>query len=227
MNFEELKSQSNLKVLFRAKSGYGKTRNACVIALNVSRSGRKVLYLDTEQEGSTTMVNLIESDDTDFEKEDVENIEYVQVSSFDEYMSYIDPEEGYHDDYALIVVDPIDHKHTYALRKVVEQQDAQSADWNEYSRIYDAEKSMMEKLQKPRTNILATLDPQSGKSEKPKGAQTNVVGYFGIVVDMTKDGEGWGNKVRNYVGRSEAIGNEIGNLTEHLTEEIIERSDDA
>lgn len=181
--------------------------------------------MDTEQEGSTTMVNLIESDSTDFEKGDVGNIEYVPVSSFDEYMSYIDPEEGYHDEFDLIVVDPIDHKHTYALRKVVEQQEAQSADWNEYSRIYDAEKSMMEKLQKPKTNILATIDPESGKVDKPKGAQTNVVGYFGLVVDLTKDGEGWGNKVRNYVGRSNAIGNKIGNLTDHITDEVIERSD--
>lgn len=225
MNFDTLKAQSNMKVLLRGKSGSGKTRTASVVSLRVSSSGGKVLYLDTEQEGSTTMVNLVESDGTDFDESDVENIEYVLVSSFDEYMDYIDPENGYHDEFDLIVVDPLDHKHTYALRKVVEQQEAQSADWNEYARIYDVEKSMMEKLQKPKTNILGTIDPESGKSDKPKGAQVNIVGYFGVVFDLYRDGEGWGNKVRNYVGKSDVIGNEVGNMVEHITEEVIERSD--
>jgi len=221
MKLEELKRQSNLKVLFRAKSGYGKTLRSAKIALSVSAEGGPVLYVDTEAEGSTTMVNLIESGR--FDEGALENLEYEQVNSYEELMGCIG--NDVQRDYDLVVVDTLDHKHTFALRHVTDAQNAADADWNEYPRIYSAEKDVMEAIGKPKANIVATIDPESGKIDKPKGAQTNIHGYFGTVVDLRKTEDGWSHTIRNWVGKSKAIGNKVTDLDEVLTDEILERVD--
>lgn len=227
MEFSELKSSSHVKSLLWANSGRGKTYNSCHTALDVADKGRRVLYIDTEAEGSSTMVRLIESDETDYTKDTVENIEYQQVDSYEELMNYLDPDEGCHDEFDLIVVDTLDHKHTYALKAVTDAKQESDADWNEYAAIYSAEKQVMECIGQPETNILACIDPDSGKHDKPKGAQTNVKGYFTIVVQLTKDGtQEWGYKILNYVGRSDLIGGQDPNkdIHEQISKEVIERS---
>jgi len=219
MKLQELKQKSNTKILFRGKSGRGKTLKACTLALRVSGQGGRVLYVDTEAEGSTTMVNLIEGGK--FDEEDLENLEYVQVGSYEELTGAL--EEETQEDYDLVVVDTLDHKHTFTLRHVTDEQNAADADWNEYPRIYSAEKQIMESIGKPKANIVATLDPESGKMDKPKGTQTNIHGYFGTVVDLRKAEDGWSHTIRNWVGKQKAIGNKVADLDDVLTRDIMER----
>lgn len=226
MKLSDLKKQSNIKVLLKGISGTGKTKTLCETGLLVSRAGYRVLYIDTESEGSTTMVKLIENPDVEFAEDDLENLEYVQVGTYDGLMEYIDPDNGYHDEYDLIIIDTLDHKHTFTLRKVIDEQDAQNADWNEYPRIYGAEKNMMEKIGKPKTNIMASLDPESGKIDKPKGTQTNIHGHFNIVFNLVKDGDEWFSLINNYVGRTDVIGGKVksDDVPEKMADEILDRS---
>lgn len=225
MDFQELKQKSQLKVLLRGKSGRGKTYRASDIALRVSREGGDVLFIDTEAEGSTTLVNLVESETNDYGPEDVENIEYVQAENYDDLIEHLDPESGRHDEYDLVILDTVDHKHSYVLKHVTDAKRDSGADWQEYASIYAEEKEVMEKIGKPRTNILCTLDPESGGMDKPKGSETNVHGYFSVVVDLMKNGDEWGNKIRNWVGLERAIGVQADNLNEKIVEEVTERSE--
>lgn len=200
------------------------------MALEVSKEGGDVLYIDNESEAPMTMVSLIEGGD--YEKEHVDNIEYVQVdesergeTNYDTMMQLLSKESQ--SNYDLIVVDPLDHKHTYALKKVVDSELASDADWNQYPAIYSREKQVMELISKPHANIVATLDPKSGKSGKPKGAQTNIKGYFNIVLDLTRDGDEWGNIIRNFVGRGEVIGKQDSSYEQNLSKKLINRIEDA
>lgn len=219
MEYEEIKKRANLKVLLRGKSGRGKTLNSVEIALILSKEGFDVLYVDTEQEGSTTIVELVESGE--YGEDDVRGIEYVNAESYSDLMGYIDTDNQ--KKYDLVVVDTLDHKHSFAIKKVTDERKP-DANWNQYPSIYDAEKQVMERLAKPKTNILATLDPESGSMDKPKGAQTNIHGYFTVVIDLRKNGDDWNNVVRNYVGNSDVIGKGIGDLSGDLADQIMERT---
>ena len=225
MELQELKKQSNIKVLLRGKSGRGKTYRAVVVALNVCDAGGKVLYIDTEAEGSTTMVSLIEDEDTDFDEDTIDTLDYRQCESYDEMMSLLDKDNGIQEKFDLVVIDTLDHKHSYVLKHITDEKRDADADWNEYAQIYSEEKEFMEEIGKPKANIIATIDPDSGSMSKPKGAQTNVHGYFTAVIDLTKEGDGWSHKIRNWVNKGEAIGAKHPNLTEKLTEEVTERSE--
>lgn len=223
MEFDELKSKSNTKVLVRGKSGRGKTMTAALVALNVAEEGGRVLYVDTEAEGSSTLVAVVEDSDTQFTEETVGNIEYVQADDYSSLKNYVDKDGRYQKEFDLIVVDTLDHKHSYVLKEVTDAKREGDADWNEYARIYGEEKNFMEQIAKPKTNVLATLDPDSGSMDKPKGAQTNVHGYFTIVVDLKKNGDGWTHKIRNWVNRSDLIGKKVPDLVDALTKEVTER----
>lgn len=227
MKFEELKAVSDTRALLRAKSGRGKTLNCARVALMVSKAGGEVLYVDSESAGSTTLVAEVENPDNDFSEEDTENIEYIRVDNYDGLMNAMGKEGGNHDKYDLIVVDTLDHKHTYAIKKVTDAQDQTGADWNEYPRIYSSEKQIMEQVSKSETNFLCTLDPESGSFDKPKGAQANIHGYFDIVVELTREGDDWGNVIRNWIGKGEAIGKQHPDITGRLAEEFIERIEGA
>lgn len=225
MEFEELKQQSNLKVLLRGKSGRGKTFRAAKIALNVCQEGGDVLYLDTEAEGSTTLVALVEDEDTEFTEDTVDTLDYRQVESYEEIMAVLDKDSGIQDEFDLIVFDTLDHKHSYVLKHVTDAKRESGADWQEYASIYSEEKELMEQIGKPKANIIATIDPDSGSMDKPKGAQTNVHGYFTAVIDLTKESDGWSHKIRNWVNKGEAIGAKHPDLDNKLTEEALERRD--
>jgi hypothetical protein len=225
MDFQELKAKSKRKVLLRGKSGRGKTYRACRIALYVASKGGRVLYVDTEAEGSTTLVDLVEDGDTQFTAEDVENIEYIQAENYNQLKQAIGEGNDNQDKFDLIVVDTLDHKHSYVLKHVTDAKKDSDADWNQYARIYSEEKELMELIGKPDTNIIATLDPDSGSMDKPKGAQTNIHGYFEIVLDLVKDGDEWAHKVRNWVNMGDAVGKKIPGVDERLAGEIIDRTD--
>jgi len=219
MNLKELKQYSNIKVLFRGKSGRGKTRLAVYVALGVADAGGDVLYIDTEAEGATTMVSFIESGK--YPEEAVETLEYVRADNYEDFASNITQEVQ--SDYDLVVVDTLDHKHSYVLKHVTDSKLESEADWNEYPMIYSKEKQIMEELAQPKSNIVATLDPDSGSNQKPKGAQTNIHGYFSAVIDLTKSGSDFDHVIRNWVGKGHAIGNSASNLEETLVDEILER----
>lgn len=220
MKFQDLKQQSKQKILLRGESGSGKTYTAAKIALEVATNGGRTLYADTESEGSTTLVHLIESGE--YNKSDVDNIDYQQVESYEDLVDVVSHETQ--KDYDLLVLDTIDHKHSYVLKEVTGAKRESDAEWNEFMTIYSEEKEIMEKIGKPQTNIVATLDPESGKNDKPKGAQTNIHGYFGIVVDTVRRGDGeWGTIIDNYVGRPDAINTNPPNFVEKMSEEILER----
>lgn len=219
MDFEELKKKSRTKVLFRGRSGNGKTKTSCEIVLDVLEKGGDVKYIDTESEGSSTLVNLIEERGIDHSI--TENLEYKQVNSYEEFTEEIEDQEPWD----LVVIDTLDHKHSFALKGVTDAKMESDADWNEYAQIYSAEKEIMEKLGKPDTNIIATLDPDSGKMDKPKGAQTNVHGYFSIVVDLNKSGDEWTNKIANWVGKGRYIGASADNLEDAVSNEILTRTE--
>lgn len=218
MDFDTLKQTSKVKVLLRGESGYGKTKTSAEIALLCLDAGLDVLYADTESEGSGTLVNLIERGDWD--EDVVENLTYRQVDDYGDLEDVLEQQERFD----LVVIDTLDHKHSYALKGVTDAKRSSDADWNQYPQIYSAEKQIMEKIGKPDANIIATLDPSSGKMDKPKGAQTNIHGYFSIVIDLKKSGNEWINTITNWIGRSEVIGKGTDNLAEGISSEIIERS---
>jgi hypothetical protein len=209
MDIQELKKQSFLKVLLQGRSGRGKTRTACVVVLKSLSEGATVKYVDTESEGSTTLVQLI--DQLDYDEDVVEGLDYEQVGSYESFKSAILDGE----DYDVTVVDTLDHKHSFVLKEVSEAKTAADADWNEYPQIYSHEKELMETVSKLQTNVIATIDPDSGKDNKPKGAQTNVMGYFNIVASLYRDGNDWSHTIDNWVGRSDLIGGEIASIELH------------
>lgn len=217
MDIKELRQKSNTKVLLRGKSGRGKTKTCCDIVIELLNDGMDVLYVDTESEGANTLVNKIDSDGLD--EDIVSNLEYIQISSYQELEDVL----GKQSSYDLMVIDTLDHKHTMALKGVTDAKRKSDADWNQYPQIYSAEKEIMDKIGNPKTNIIATLDPDSGKIDKPKGTQTNIHGYFGIVIDLQKSGDEWTNKIVNWVGRSDIIGASADNLVEAISAEIKER----
>jgi len=218
MKYEELKAKSNHKLLFYGPSMRGKTRTASTIALELSKEGVPVKYVDTESEGSSTMVNLIEQGD--YSEDDVENLDYCIVDSYEGLTSEISEEGGAQDKYGLIVIDTLDHKHTFALKEVTDKKVKSDADWNEYPAIYSAEKQIMEIISKPDTNFLCTFDPESGGSDKPKGAQGNILGFFSVVVRLEKGDEEYAGTIENWIGRSDVVD------TTHRTEDIIDKMAD-
>jgi len=219
MELEELKKKSSAKVLLRGESGSGKTLNACKVALAVLDKGYNVRYIDMESEGSDTLVKLVETGG--YDEDVVSGLEYVEVDSYDEFMSGMTTLG----DVDLLVIDPMDHKHTYVLREVADAKTKSDADWNEYPQIYDQEKKIMSAISDMNTNVVCTLDPDSGKDSKPKGAQTNIHGYYGVVVDLYRQGDDWAHKVDNWIGRGDLIGGEINNVEVHqaITKEVLDR----
>jgi len=218
MQFEELKKQSNLKVLYEAPSGFGKTYSTAKVVLKLLSKGKEVLYIDTEAEGSETLINLIE--DGDWEESVVEGLDYVRAENYNTLTEAIS--RG--GEYDLMVVDTLDHKHSYVLKAVAGAKRDSDADWNEYPQIYSEEKELMSMLGDPDTNVIATLDPDSGKRDKPKGAQTNIRGYFSAVIELRKQGDGeWGHKIMNWVGKSSWIGKAHPEFPEVVADEILDR----
>jgi hypothetical protein len=224
MEFEELKRKSNQKILFYAPTMRGKTRSVSTLALELSREGVPVKYVDTESEGSSTLVTLVE--EGSYEREDVENIEYVVVDNYEELVHEISQEGGTHDEYGLIVVDTLDHKHTFALKEVTDAKTKSDADWNEYPAIYSAEKQIMEIISKPQTNFAATLDPDSGSMDKPKGAQANVLGFFSIVINLERGDDTYAGTIENWIGRTDVTGAtlETEDILNKLSDVLIESS---
>jgi hypothetical protein len=219
MDIGELKKQTSLKVLSRGKSGTGKTRLASLVALGVLEEGYSVLYIDTETEGATNMVTLIDKEG--YDDDVVENLTYLQVSNYEGMKSSLNNAE----DYDLVVFDTLDHKHSFVLKAVTDAKRDADADWNEYPQIYSEEKEFMTDISNVNTNVLATIDPESGKSSKPKGTQVNIHGYFSVVVDLYRDGDSWSHKIDNWIGRSDLIGKELSNVDLHeaLLKEVLER----
>jgi len=219
MELDELKQKSNLKVLLRGKSGYGKTYNECKVALRVSGDGCDVLYIDTEAGAPNTMIRMVE--DGEFDEDDLENIEHEQCESYDDLISLV--ERDTQREYDLVVVDTLDDKHTWAMEEVVGKMATGGDDFGIYPQIYDREKKIMESIRRPRTNVLASIDPDSGKMDKPKDCQVNVHGRFTVVVDLSKDGNSYGNVVRNWVANGSAVGKSIPELDEVLADKIMGR----
>lgn len=219
MEISELKERDWFKVLLEGESGTGKTLMACRVVLRVLDEGGRVLYLDSEAEGTTTLLQVI--DNQGYDEGVIERLSYKQVETYEALMSGL----GDMGDYDLVVVDTLDHKHTMTLKEVTDAKMKSEADWNQYPKIYSTEKQMMETIGKPDCNILCTLDPESGSSNKPKGAQTNVRGYFTAVVNLYKDGDSWTHKIENWVGRGDLIGSSINNigLDEAIETELNER----
>lgn len=220
MELQELKSQSVAKGLLRAKSGRGKTLTCVKVSFEMSKAGFKVLYVDTEAEGATTMTNLIESGE--YSEGVLENIEYERVSSLEELYSVT--ERSVQRKYDLIIIDTLDHKSTFSKQEVKDDDRAADPDWNQYAEVYAHETNVMERVNKPVTNVLATLDPDSGSMKKDKGVQTNIHGYFSIVVSLNKSGDEYTNKVVNWVGKDDYTGKSIANLHEGLAKEFMERA---
>lgn len=219
MEFDELKAKTNTKILVRGESATGKTRTAVLVTLEVLSEGHNVKYIDLESEGRETLVRLVENGD--YDKEVVQGLDYVTVDGYESFKSEMLDGE----DYDLLVVDPMDHKHTMVLEYVTDAKTKADADWNEYPQIYSGEKQIMETISDMETNVLCTLDPDSGKDDKPKGSQTNIHGYYSIVVDLYRSGDEWQHKVFNWIGRSDLIGGEMGNVDLHeaLSKEVLER----
>lgn len=215
MDFSELKRKSNKSVLLYGPTMRGKTMSCARIALGLCEEGVSVKYVDTESEGSSTMVELIERGD--FDRSTVDNLSYVVVEGYDEFVEEISKEQGVHDNYGLIVIDSLDHKHSFAIEKVTDAKMKSGADWNEYPAIYSTEKQVMEIISKPGTNVLCTLDPDSGSEDKPKGAQTNIKGYFSIVVALERGDEKYAGTIENWIGRDDVI------LTTHQTSDIVSK----
>jgi hypothetical protein len=205
MELETLREQSNVKGLMRGRSSVGKTYNASRVALEILDAGGSVLYVDTESDGSTTLVNVVERE---YEPGVVSDLDYRRVGSYEGLVESI--EDG--EDFDLVVVDTLDHKHSYVLKHVTDAKIESGADWNQYPHIYAQEKEFMRQLTSLDTNVLACVDPESGSSDKPKGAQTNVHGYFNIVIDLFRNDGERSHRVENFVGREDIIGGKMSNV---------------
>lgn len=217
MDIQELREKTQKRYLFKGKSGRGKTLQSCRVALKILSAGGEVLYVDTESEGSATMLNVIE--DENYPDDVVEGLDYTRTEGYSDLMESISNAE----DYNLLVLDTLDHKHSYVLKEVADAKRDNGADWNEYPQIYGEEKEMMRSLGSISTNLIATLDPESGSSDKPKGAQTNIEGYFTTVVELRKQGEQeWGHKIINWLGHSEWIGKQHPKFPDPVVGEIKE-----
>lgn len=216
MDIQELKEMSNTSVLLRGKSGRGKTRNAVKVSLQILQVGGRVLYAESESQASKTFLKAIE--DGDLEEGVVEELVLTQMNSYEDMKNVISKAP----DYDLVVLDPLDHKHGFVLKEVTDAKTKADADWNEYPQIYSHEKELMQDISKVDANVLATLDPESGKKNKPKGTQTNIHGYFDCVVDLYRDGDDWSHRVENWIGRNDLVGAEIGSIPiwEALFDEI-------
>jgi len=218
MEMEDLIKQSNLKVLFEGPSASGKTYKTCQIVVEVLDRGGEVMYCDTEAEGAETIVQIVK--DGDYEDDVIEKLDYRRVDDYDELEGAFE-DSG---DYDLLVIDTLDHKHTYVLKAVTDAKRSGGADWSEYATIYSYEKEVMERIGKPETNVICTLDPESGSDDKPKGAQTNVEGYFSVVIDLSRGAEEWQHKIRNWIGESDWVNKKHPELVEDISSRIIERS---
>ncbi len=219
MDFQELKSKAKKKALLRGESATGKTMTASQTTMRVLDSGYEVKYIDLESEGRDTIVKLVE--DGEYEEEVVSGLDYVQPDDYEDFESELSRGSNFD----LVVIDPMDHKHTMVLKHVSDAKTKADADWNEYPQIYSGEKQIMESISNMDTNVLCTLDPDSGKEDKPKGAQTNIHGYYSIVVDLYRGGDEWQHKVFNWIGRPDLIGGSINNVELHeaLSEAFMDR----
>lgn len=218
MEFDDLVKQSKLKVVLQGPSGSGKTYKAAQVAVKVLVSGRSVLYCDTEAEGAETMVQIIQNNG--YDEDVVDDLDYRQVEDYDQFDTALE-DMG---DYDLMVIDSLDHKHTYVLKAVTDAKRSSDADWSEYAAIYSEEKEIMGRIGKPSTNIIATLDPESGSDGKPKGAQTNVAGYFSVVVNVSKGADEWTHKIVNWIGESDWVNKKHPEIVEELSDRIIDRT---
>ena len=219
MDLEELQLKDNITILEYGKSARGKTYDACRVALELSGDGYDVLYADTESQGSTTLYQLVTSGD--YDESHLENIDYHEVGGYSDLMELLEPSNT--EDYCLVVIDTLDHKHSYVLKAVTDAKRESDAEWQEYARIYSEEKEVMERIGNANTNILCTLDPESGSSDKPKGAQTNIHGYFTVVIRKIKTGDGWASEIENFVGDTSLIGSQATNVYRKITEEVDKR----
>lgn len=222
MDYQDIKPQANKKVLLRGSSSLGKTYTCVHVAILVAKEGYNVLYVDTETEGAETIVSLVESDV--YSEDDVENLDYHQANEYDEFMSLIEDENQHN--YALMIVDTLDHKESFAQLHEKDTQLGSEIEWSEWFGVRETEKKVMETLNKPSCNVIATIDPESGSMEKQKGVQTNVHGYFNVVVDMKRHNGEYTNVVSNFVGRDGVIGNTIGQdepLWNNLKKVIVDR----
>ena len=109
----------------RGKSGRGKTDTSCRIVVELLSRGADVIYVDTESEGANTIVKLVENGD--YDDDIVENLEYVQVSTYDALTQSLE-RQGDHD---VMVVDTLDHKHTFAIKGVTYAKRESDADENQ------------------------------------------------------------------------------------------------
>lgn len=219
-SLNDLRQQSTYKVLFRGESGTGKTMKSCRITIECLKRGLSVKFVDTEAEGSTTLVNLVEENSVD---EDVlENLTYVQVSNYNELAEHISEEVQRKFD--LLVLDTLDHKNTFAERAVTQSDLAENPDWNQYPEIYARERAVMETLSNAECSVVSTIDPESGKGNKKKGIQTNVNGFFTAVIILYRDGQEFTHKIENYVGRSDLIGKMDSELVDKLAQKVETRT---
>lgn len=217
MEIQELKQHANKRILLEGPSGRGKTYRCSKVVLEILGEGGTVLYADTEAEGSSTILNLIEEDGHD--ESIVEDLEYVSVEDYDGLLKVIEMAANYD----LLILDTLDHKHSYVLKEVADAKRDGDADWNEYPQIYGEEKEIMRSLVDCKTNVIATLDDESGSRDKPKGAQTNIRGYFTAVVEMKKSGEQeWTHKIVNWLGKSDWVGKKHPELHDRMVSAIME-----
>lgn len=220
MDVSELQELTQKRILLEGPSGYGKTYTSCQVALGVLEAGGSVMYVDTETEGSGTILNVMR--DQGHDDEVIEDLEYQRVDDYDGMKNAIERASGFD----LMVFDTLDHKHSYVLKAVADAKRDNDADWNEYPQIYGEEKEVMRAMGSIGTNVVATIDPESGSDSKPKGAQTNIRGYFTAVVEMRKPAEDeWGHKVIAWMDHPEWIGKKHPKFPQPAIDEVIEYSE--
>lgn len=219
MEYEQLLEKTNRKVHLKGVSNTGKTFTASKVVVNCLRAGMEVCVGDLEDSVVKTIVNIIESNDVD--KEVVGNLEMVEVESFDDLIELT--ERG--QEFDLVVFDPLDHKHSLAAEHSLDVKTEADIEWNEYHLVYSWEKEVMKRINKMECNVITTIDPESGSSDKDKGVQANIHGYHDIVISLILNGDEHTNKVRKWLGKEDISGSPVGNLTEGLSKQIIQRTD--
>jgi len=207
VTLEQIQKIVRKKDLFTGGSGGGKTHTALFDMLGLISAGmaKSAVIIDCEA-GTIDEMEALMSGESEFGNAELfqqllEPVEYHAVSTWSEYkklaLSGAD----------AVLIDTLNHKHVLARHHIKDEiqksgeikvgsgmvkltdPDSWTLDWEHYNQVYELETRFMEQLMHCGSHIIATLDPNLGKSNKQKGEQNSVDGYFSLIIDTSIEGK--------------------------------------
>jgi len=207
VTLKEIQKIVRKKDLYSGGSGTGKTHSALFDMLGLISAGmaKTAVIIDCEA-GAIDEMEALMTGESEYANQNVfqklfESVEYHPVSTWSEYkklaLSGVD----------VVLIDTLNHKHVLARHHIKDEiqkagtvkvgkemvkltdPDSWTLDWEHYNQVYELETRFMEQLMHCGSHVIATLDPNLGKSNKQKGEQNAVDGYFSLIVDTHMEGK--------------------------------------